>query len=115
MDLTKIKGIGDKLAKKIIDSFGSEEKFKTAIQNYEVDKLSKIEGVSQSKAIEIINAALGNPKEEFLKTGRAIQIYDEIIARILKYSNTKYGKNRILLISPTKDRLKIQENLKVLN
>ena len=111
MDLTKIKGIGDKLAKKIIDSFGGEEKFKTAIQNYEVDKLSKIEGVSQSKAIEIINAALGNPKEEFLKTGRAIQIYDEIVARILKYSNTKYGKNRILLMGPTKDRSKIQENL----
>ncbi|MGF7118472.1 helix-hairpin-helix domain-containing protein [Methanobacterium oryzae] len=111
MDLTKIKGIGDKLAKKIIDSFGSEEKFKTAIRNYEVDKLSKIEGVSQAKAIEIINAALGNPKEEFLKTGRAIQIYDEIIDRILKYSNTKYGKNRILLIGPTKDRSKIQENL----
>ena len=111
MDLTKIKGIGEKLAKKIVASFGGEEGLQTAINNFEVDKISKIEGVSQSKAIEIINTALGNPKEEFLKTGRAIQIYDEIIARILKYSNTKYGKNRILLISPTKDTLKIQENL----
>ncbi len=111
MDLTKIKGIGEKLAKKIVASFDGEEGLQTAINNFEVDKISKIEGVSQSKAIEIINAALGNPKEEFLKTGRAIQIYDEIIARILKYSNTKYGKNRILLISPTKDTLKIQENL----
>ena len=56
--------------------------------------------MSQSKAIEIINAVLGNPKEEFLKTTRSIQIYDDIIARILKYSHTKYGKNRVLLISP---------------
>ena len=111
MDLTNIKGIGDKLAKKIIDTFGGEEGFKAAIQNYEVDKLSKIEGVSQSKAIEIINESLGNPKEEFLKTGRAIQIYDDIITRILGYANTAYGKNRILLISPTKDIEKIQENL----
>lgn len=111
MDLTKIKGIGDKLAKKIIDSFGSAEELSAAIQNYEVDRISKIEGVSQSKAIEIINAALGNPKEEFLKTGRAVQIYDDIIARILGYANTQYGKNRILLISPTMDKLKIQENL----
>jgi len=111
VDLTKIKGIGDKLAKKIIDSFGSAEELSAAIQNYEVDRISKIDGVSQSKAIEIINAALGNPKEEFLKTGRAVQIYDDIIARILGYANTKYGKNRILLISPTMDKLKIQENL----
>lgn len=111
MDLTNIKGIGDKLAKKIVDSFGGEERFNTAIQNYEVDKLSKIEGVSQSKAVEIINIALGNPKEDFLKTGRAIQIYDDIISRILGYANTKYGQNRILLISPTKDIEKIQENL----
>lgn len=111
MDLTKIKGIGEKLAKKIVDSFGSEEELVTAIKNFEIDKLSKIEGVSQSKAIEIINTALGNPKEEFLKTSRAVQIYDDILLRILKYSHTKYGKNRILLISPTKDVNTINENL----
>ncbi|MBI5680044.1 MAG: endonuclease MutS2 [Methanobacterium sp.] len=111
MDLTKIRGIGEKLAKKIVDSFGSHEALESAIGNFEVDKLSRIEGVSQSKAIEIINAALGNPKEEFLKTGRTIQIYNDVIARILSYAHTKYGKNRILLISPTKDVSKIQENL----
>ena len=111
MDLTKIKGIGDKLAKKIVDSFGGEENLHAAISNFEVDKISEIEGVSQAKAIEIINEALGNPREEFLKTEQAVQIYDDIIARILKYSNTKYGKNKILLISPTKDTKKIQRNL----
>ncbi|MGZ7108116.1 MAG: helix-hairpin-helix domain-containing protein [Methanobacterium sp.] len=111
MDLTKIKGIGDKLARKIVDSFGSEEELIAAIRNFEIDRISKIEGVSQSKAIEIINAVLGNPKEEFLKTGRAVQIYDDILERILKYSHTKYGKNRILLLSPTKDTSVINENL----
>lgn len=111
MDLTKIKGIGEKLAKKIVNSFGSEEELIAAIKNFEIDKISKIEGVSQSKAIEIINAALGNPKEDFLKTGRAVQIYEDIIARILNYAHTNYGKNRILLISPTKDINVINENL----
>jgi len=111
VDLTKIKGIGEKLAKKIVDSFGSEEDLITAIKNFEIDKISKIEGVSQSKAIEIVNTVLGNPKEEFLKTGRAVQIYDDIIARILACSNTKYGKNRVLLISPTNDVNVINENL----
>lgn len=112
MDLTKIKGIGDKLARKIVDSFGSEEELITAIKNFEIDRISKIEGVSQSKAIEIINTALGSPKEEFLKTGRAVQIYDDILAKILKYSHTKYGENRILLMSPTKDTHIINKNIK---
>lgn len=111
MELTEIKGIGDKLAKKIVDSFGSEKNLHAAISNFEVDKISEIEGVSQTKAIEIINAILGNPREEFLKTEQVVQIYDDIIARILKYASTKYGKNRILLISPTNDTAKIQENL----
>jgi dsDNA-specific endonuclease/ATPase MutS2 len=111
VELTEIKGIGDKLAKKIVDSFGSEKNLHAAISNFEVDKISEIEGVSQTKAIEIINAALGNPREEFLKTEQVVQIYDDIIARILKYASTKYGKNRILLISPTNDTVKIQENL----
>ncbi|WP_414468269.1 MutS-related protein [Methanobacterium sp. ACI-7] len=111
MDLTKIKGIGDKLAKKIVDSFGGEKGLTAAIKNYEIDRISRIEGVSQSKAIEIVNMALGNPREEFLKTGRSIQIYDDIIARILKYANTKYGKNRVLLMGPTNDIKMIQENL----
>jgi dsDNA-specific endonuclease/ATPase MutS2 len=111
VDLTKIKGIGEKLAKKIVESFGSEEKLITTIKNFEIDKISKIEGVSQSKAIEIVNTVLGNPKEDFLKTSRAVQIYDDIIARILAYSNTKYGKNRVLLINPTNDVNVINENL----
>jgi DNA mismatch repair protein MutS2 len=111
VELTEIKGIGDKLAKKIVDSFGSEKNLHAAISNFEVDKISEIEGVSQTKAIEIINAILGNPREEFLKTEQVVQIYDDIIARILKYASTKYGKNRILLISPTNDTAKIQENL----
>jgi len=111
VDLTKIKGIGDKLAKKIVDSFGGEKGLTAAIKNYEIDRISRIEGVSQSKAIEIVNMALGNPREEFLKTGRSIQIYDDIIARILKYANTKYGKNRVLLMGPTNDIKMIQENL----
>ncbi len=111
MDLTKIKGIGHKLAQKIVDNFGGEEELITAIRNFEMDRISSIEGVSQAKAIEIINAVLGNPKEEFLKTGRAVQIYDDIVDNILQFSHTKYGKNRILLMSPTKDRNIINKNL----
>lgn len=112
MDLRDIKGIGDKLASKIINHFGTQEEFFQAARNYEVYQLANMEGISQRRAVEIINTVLGNPTEEFLKTERAIQIYEEIIHCILRYANTEYAKNRILLLSPGKNAAKIQENMK---
>lgn len=113
MDLREIKGIGDKLAARIINHFGSQEEFLRAAGNYDVYRLASMEGVSQRRAVEIINAVLGNPTEEFLKTERAVQIYEEIIQCIVKYANTEYAKNRVLLLSPGKNNEKIQENLKL--
>ena len=112
MDLRDIKGIGDRLASKIINHFGTQEEFFQAARNYEVYRLANMEGISQRRAVEIINAVLGNPTEEFLKTERAIQIYEEIIHCILRYANTEYAKNRILLLSPGKNAAQIQENMK---
>ncbi len=111
MDLRDIKGIGDKLASRIINHFGSQEEFLQAAGNYDVYRLASMEGVSQRRAVEIINAVLGNPTEEFLKTERAVQIYEEIIQCILNYANTEYARNRVLLLSPGKNKEKIQENL----
>ena len=108
-----IKGIGDKLANKIIEHFGSQEEFLRAALNYEVDRLASIDGVSQRRAVEIINAVLGNPTEEFLKTDRAVQIYEEIIQHILNYANTEYTKNRLMLLSPIKDPEKIKKTLEM--
>ncbi|GAB4318410.1 MAG: endonuclease MutS2 [Methanobacteriaceae archaeon] len=112
LDLTKIKGIGPKLAKKITLQMGGENELLKAIQNYEVDRLASIDGVSQQKAVEIINYALGNPLQEFLKTEQAHHIYEDILRRISEFASTNYGKNRILLINPLQNKDKINENLK---
>ncbi len=111
MDLKKIKGIGERQAEKIISSFGSEKEFLKAVQNYEVDRITSIDGVSQKKAIHIINTFLGNPSKEFLKTDQSEQIYNDIIERILGFANTKYCENRILLMSPLKNEKTIMDNI----
>ncbi len=111
MDLRNIKGIGDRLRDKIISKLGGEAEFFQAVENFEVDRITEIDGVSQRRAIEIINAVLGNPTQEFLKTERASQIYDDIVNRILQFASTQYGKNRILLLNPVKDEEKITENM----
>jgi dsDNA-specific endonuclease/ATPase MutS2 len=111
LDLRKIKGIGERQADKILSSFDSEKEFLKAVQNYEVDRITSIDGVSQKKAIHIINTILGNPSKEFLKTDQSVQIYNDIIERILWFASTKYCENRILLINPLKNEKDIMENI----
>lgn len=107
-DIRNIRGVGDRLYDKIMRYFGGEEKFLQAAHNYEVDRIANIEGVSQRKAVEIVNIVLGNPSKEFLKTDTGYDIYQDILGKIFQFANTQYGKNRILLLSPGKN----QENIK---
>ena len=111
LDLRKIKGIGERQADKILSSFGGEKEFLEAVQNYEVDRITRIDGVSQKKAIHIINTVLGHPSKEFLKTDQAVQLYNDIIERILSFASTKYCENRILLMNPLNNEKSIMENV----
>ena len=105
--LQNIKGIGDKISEKIINSVGGDDELQKIVDNVDVEKIANIEGISQRKAIEIMNQLLNNPEYEFIKSDRAMEIYEDIINKILSYSNTSYSKNRILLLSPSKDIEKI--------
>ena len=109
--LQNVKGIGDKIAQKIINGVGGEEELQKIIDEINVEKIASIDGISQRKAIEIMNQLLNNPDYEFIKSDRAMEIYEDIINKILSYSNTSYSKNRILLLSPSKDIEKINSNL----
>ena len=59
-----------------------------------------------------MNQLLNNDNYEFMKSDRALEIYEDIINKILAYSNTSYSKNRILLLSPSKDQNKIKKQVK---
>ncbi|KZX16897.1 endonuclease MutS2 [Methanobrevibacter cuticularis] len=111
VDLQEIKGIGDRLSEKILKAVGGKEKLKKIVQDLDLEKITSIEGISQRKAIEIMNQLLGNPTQKFLKSERAVQLYEEIIQKMIAYSNTKYAENRILLLSPSKDKLAIEKQV----
>ena len=80
--LQNIKGIGDKLSQKILYELGGEEELNQVIENLDLERLINIEGISQRKAIEIMNQLIGNPAQKFLKSERATQLYEEIIEKI---------------------------------
>lgn len=111
MNLHDINGVGNKLSEKILQSIGGNEELDKIVKNLDLEKLIGIEGISQRKAIEIMNQLLDNPAQEFLKSERAIQLYEEIIQKIVSYSNTKYSENRILLLSPCKDKDTIENRV----
>lgn len=110
-DIRKIRGVGDRLYEKIMNHFGGEDEFLQASLNFEVDRIAGIEGVSQRKAVEIVNIVLGNPSKEFLKTDTGYNIYQDILGKIFQFASTQYGKNRILLLSPGKDQKSIAESI----
>ena len=110
--LQEIKGIGDKISEKIIRSVGGEEELQKIIDEVDVERIINIDGISQRKAIQIMNQLLNNDNYEFMKSDRALEIYEDIINKILAYSNTSYSKNRILLLSPSKDQNKIKKQVK---
>ena len=68
--LQNIKGIGDKISEKIIKSVGGEEELQKIVEDVDVERIINIDGISQRKAIDIMNQLLNNPKDEF-KIGRA--------------------------------------------
>ena len=112
VNLKEIKGVGEKLSQKILRSVGGEDNLEKIVNELDLEKLSSIDGISQRKAIEIMNQLLGNPAQKFLKSERAIQLYEEIIQKIIAYSNTKYSENRILLLYPSKDKIAIEKQVK---
>jgi len=110
-NLHEISGVGDKLSEKILNAIGGKEDLEKIIKNLDLERLIAIDGISQRKAIEIMNQLLGNPSQQFLKSERAHQLYEEIIQKIADYSNTKYSENRILLLSPSKDKVAIENQM----
>lgn len=114
-EIEEIRGVGDKLIKKIIREYGSYEKFEDSIRNYDIEKLMNIQGISQKIALDIIRKIHDNSENEFLKTEQSEKIYDEIINRILDFSNTDYARTRVLLLKPTTDYKKIKETQKMVS
>ncbi len=108
-EIEEIKGVGEKLVKKIIQKYGSYEKFEESLENYEIEKLMSIPNLSQKLALEIIRKVLGNKNSDFLKTEQSQKIYDDIINKILTFANTDYARTRVLLLNPTTDYAEIEK------
>lgn len=113
ISLEKIKGISSTMSERIIKNIGGNENLQKIIANEDINQIAQIEGIGDKKAASIMNQLLNKSASEFIKSDRAMELYEDIIKKILSYSNTTYSKNKILLLSPSKNINQIEKQLEV--
>ncbi|MHB8584227.1 MAG: helix-hairpin-helix domain-containing protein [Thermoplasmatota archaeon] len=100
MRLTDVDGVGDALASRLIEAFGTEEAALDAAFKREVERLAAVEGVGEHRAIQLILHVHGRTGTDFLRTPRAEALYDDILDRIRAYASTDHGRARLRLLIP---------------
>lgn len=103
-ELTAFPGIGDKIAVRLIEHFGSEQGAKDALQRRDVASLAEVPGISEKYAISLIHQAIatqdGVSIDDFLQTPEAMNVYERIIGLIRSYSHTPYSRAKLSTYIP---------------
>ncbi|MFX1490658.1 MAG: helix-hairpin-helix domain-containing protein [Promethearchaeota archaeon] len=102
--LDQIPGVGPRLAKKLIDLFGTEDAALDIIRNAQVATLASIPGVGKKKALDIVQDAYtireGISAFEVLKTEDIQGIYYRLLGIIQSYANSLFAKDKLSLYYP---------------
>ena len=100
----QIPGIGEKLASKVIQVFGSEGAALEAIKNAQAATLASIPGVGSRTALSIIQEAYkireGISPYEVLKTDDVKLLYHQIVEILQSYANSPFAKDKLSLYYP---------------
>jgi len=105
--LTDLRGIGEGLAKKLIENFGSEKEVIKALSNNDVEAISRIEGIGEKLATRLIRIFHDVSPEQFLKTPDSLNIYRQLIKKIQVHASTPYARAKAILLTPYSDKEKI--------
>lgn len=108
--LKEVKGVGDKLYKRLLEHFGSEKAALKALEDQEFQEL--LLAVPFQKAVELAREAYSRRHSfeyvELLKTPEAREIYASILAALREYACTDYARLKLALYYPTKDRAELE-------
>jgi DNA mismatch repair protein MutS2 len=103
-ELTAFPGIGEKIAVKLIDHFGSEQGAMEVLRQRDVASLAEVPGISEKYAVSLVHQAIaeedGVSIDDFLQTPEAMNVYDKVIGLIRSYSHTQYSRARLSTYIP---------------
>ena len=107
MELEAIRGVGPKTAAALAKLPDAE----AAIQRGDVYRLAQAPGVSEARAVQIIEGALRDQfadDSELLGTAMAEAIYEDLLAVLTAHAETQYGRAKLRTLYPTTSMERIE-------
>ncbi|WP_321419953.1 helix-hairpin-helix domain-containing protein [uncultured Methanomethylovorans sp.] len=102
--LNDIPGIGEKMTRRFIEHFGTEQNALEAILSGDVASISCMEGVGQRYAISLVQEVSskmeGVKLQDFLKTREAMDIYERLLDIIKLFAHTGYAREKMHTFFP---------------
>ncbi len=99
MVLSKLPGVGERLAKKMTDHFGSEEAVLKSLKLGDIGQIAEIDGVSPKRALAIARSISGD-SGDFLATKEALKLHQKLIDQIASFSASSATKDKLQLLTP---------------
>ncbi len=102
--LREIHGIGERVADRLIDHFGTEDAALQAIFEGDIVSLSEVNGISHNFALSLAryakSSAEGCSISDFLKTKEALDLYSRLLELIKSFAHTAHSRDKLDLFYP---------------
>lgn len=102
--LQEIHGIGERVADRLIEHFGTEEAALQAICEGDIASLSEINGISHNFALSLARDARSRVEgcsiSDFLKTKEAMALYSRLLELIKSFAHTAHARDMLDLFYP---------------
>ena len=102
--LRDIPRIGDKMAKRFIEHFGSESLALEAILSGDIASISQVEGMGQRYAISLVHDVRSKKDgvviSDLLKTREAMDVYEKILDLVKAFAHTSYARDKLNIFIP---------------
>ena len=108
MVLSALPGVGERLAKKMTDHFGSEEAALSSLRSGDIGQIAEIDGVSPKRALSIARCIAGDDGQ-FLATKESVKLHQQLIDQIANFIASPATKARLQLLTPLEDSSKRRE------
>ena len=102
MVLSALPGVGERLAKKMTDHFGSEEAVLSSLKSGDIGQIAEIDGVSPKRALALARSVAGDDGQ-FLATKESVKLHQQLIDQISGFIASPGTKDRLQLLTPITD------------
>jgi DNA mismatch repair protein MutS2 len=103
-NLREIHGIGERVADRLIEHFGTEEAALQAICEGDIASLSEVNGVSHNFALSLARDARSRVEgcsiSDFLKTKEVLELYSRLLELIKSFAHTTHARDKLNLFYP---------------